>query len=138
MIAAICLGDDQRPGGAIAGAAVNGATDTDVFVAWVAHALIPCLIAGMVVIMDNLRPHKNPQVEKLIRAAGCTLLYLPPYSPDFNPIEPMWSKVKSIIRAREPRTKAALYDTIFDALACVTESDAKGFFTGMGYLPRET
>jgi transposase len=138
MIAAIRLDDDTHPGGAIAGAAVNGATDTDVFVAWVEHALVPCLADGLIVVMDNLRPHKNPQVETLIRNAGCTLRYLPPYSPDFNPIEPMWSKVKSMIRAREPRTQPALYDAIFDALESVTESDAKGFFTAMRYLPGDT
>ncbi len=138
MIAAICLGDQQNPGGAIAGAAVNGPTDTDVFVAWIKHALLPVLTAGMVVIMDNLRPHQSPLVRQLITSAGCSLLYLPPYSPDYNPIEPIWNKVKSHIRAAEPRTQAALHTALLEGLASISSTDARGFFTGAGYLPRKT
>ena len=83
--------------------------------------------------MDNLQPHKHDRVRRAIEAAGATLVYLPPYSPDFNPIEPMWSKVKQSLRSAAARTFAALIDAIKTALASITAGDCTGFYTGCGY-----
>lgn len=122
-----------RTAGPLAGAVVGGATDTDVFLTWVEHALVPALRPGETVVMDNLPPHKNPRVKTLIESAGCRLLYLPPYSPDFNPIENMWSKVKSHLRSAAARTYEALQTAITDALHAVTPADCHGFFRNCGY-----
>ena len=130
MIAAICLS------GAIAGAVVKGAIDGDVFTTWVREALLPGLKPGRIVVMDNLPAHKRPAVRRMIEAAGCELWLLPPYSPDFNPIEMMWSKVKQLIRGAEPRTFDALVQAVFDAMNAVTAHDAVGFFGHCGYLDR--
>jgi transposase len=83
--------------------------------------------------MDNLQPHKHDRVRQAIEAAGATLVYLPPYSPDFNPIEPMWSKVKQSLRSAAARTFAGLLEAIKAALASVSQADCAGFFTGCGY-----
>src|SRR5690606_576695 len=77
---------------------IPAATDTDVTVAFVEHVLVPELGRGQIVVMDNLSPHKAPRVRELIEAAGCRLLFLPPYSPDLSPIEQMWSKLKALLR----------------------------------------
>lgn len=122
-----------RTAGPLAGAVVSGAVDTDVFLTWVEHALVPHLLPGETVVMDNLPPHKNPRVRELIESAGCRLLYLPPYSPDFNPIEPMWSKVKSHLRSAAARTYETLQQAVTDALHAVTASDCRGFFRHCGY-----
>jgi len=122
-----------RMEGAIAGAVVKGAMDGDVFVVWVREALLPGLRPGDIVVMDNLPAHKRPIVRSIIEEAGCELWLLPPYSPDFNPIEMMWSKVKQLIRGCEPRTFEALAQAIFDAMDAVTSQDANGFFTHCGY-----
>jgi transposase len=127
MIAAV------RLGGAIAGAVVKGAMDGDVFVVWVRKALLPGLRPGDIVVMDNLPAHKRPAVRAMIEAAGCELWLLPPYSPDWNPIEMMWSKVKQLIRGAEPRTFEALVEAVFHAMDAVTASDAFGFFEHCGY-----
>jgi transposase len=128
MIAAI------RTNGPCAAAVVSGATDSDVFVAYVQHVLVPQLKAGDVVILDNLQPHKPQRVRELIEAAGAELLYLPPYSPDFNPIENMWSKVKQYLRSAAARTLEALMEAVDAALRNVTVSDCVGFFRHCGYL----
>jgi transposase len=83
--------------------------------------------------MDNLQPHKHARVRQAIEAAGATLIYLPPYSPDFNPIEPMWSKVKQRLRSAAARTFEALLAAIRDALQSVSSTDCAGFFRGCGY-----
>jgi transposase len=127
MIAAV------RVGGAIAGAVVKGPMDGDVFVVWVREALLPGLRPGDIVVMDNLPAHKRPTVRAMIEAAGCELWLLPPYSPDWNPIEMMWSKVKQLIRGAEPRTFEALVEAVFNAMDAITASDAKGFFEHCGY-----
>jgi transposase len=129
MIAAI------RLGGAIAGAVIKGPIDGDVFIAWVREALLPGLRPADIVVMDNLPAHKRPAVREVIEAAGCELWMLPPYSPDFNPIEMMWSKVKQLIRGLEPRTFEALAQAVFDAMDAVTAADAHGFFGHCGYQP---
>lgn len=122
-----------RLGGAIAGAVVKGAMDGDVFVVWVREALLPGLRPGDIVVMDNLPAHKRPAVGAMIEAAGCQLWFLPPYSPDWNPIEMMWSKVKQLIRGDEPRTFEALVQAVFKAMDAVTTEDAVGFFQHCGY-----
>ena len=127
MIAAV------RTSGPCAAAVVSGATDSDVFRAYVEHVLVPDLRAGDVVVLDNLQPHKAAGVAEMIEAAGATLLYLPPYSPDFNPIENMWSKVKQFLRAAAARTREALADAITAALNTVTAGDCRGFFRHCGY-----
>lgn len=130
MVAAV------RLQGAIAGAVVKGPMDGEVFLAWIREALLPGLRAGDIVVMDNLPAHKRPEVRKLIEAAGCELWPLPAYSPDFNPIEMMWSKVKQLIRGAEPRTFEALVQAVFNAMDAVTADDADGFFRHCGYTCR--
>ena len=87
--------------------------------------------------MDNLQPHKRPAVRGLIEAAGATLLYLPPYSPDFNPIEMIWSKVKRLLRSFAARTIDALHDAFGRAFAAVTTTDIAGCFGHCGYATSE-
>ena len=89
---------------------------------------------GDVVVLDNLQPHKASGVREAIEAMGATLLYLPPYSPDFNPIENMWSKVKAHLRAAAARTYETLQEAITTALQAVTVDDCRGFFRHCGYL----
>jgi transposase len=113
--------------------AIEGAMDSMVFRGYVQRMLLPTLQPGDVVVMDNLSPHKTQGVQDAIEAAGATLRYLPPYSPDFNPIESMWSKVKQHLRSAAARTHPRLVHAIGDALRCVTPSDCRGFFNGYGY-----
>jgi transposase len=112
---------------------IEGATDTEVFRTYVKEVLCPTLRAGDVVIMDNLTPHKSEPTLALIAAAGAQPLFLPAYSPDFNPIEKMWSKVKAHLRSAEARTLASLQDAIAAALAKVTAQDARAWFASCGY-----
>jgi transposase len=86
-----------------------------------------------VVVMDNLSPHKTQGVQEAIEAAGATVRYLPPYSPDFNPIESMWSKVQQYLRSAAARTHGQLVMAVGDAMRSVTPDDCRGFFTGCGY-----
>jgi transposase len=99
--------------------------------------LAPTLRSGDVVVMDNLSSHKRPQVRRLIEAAGATVLYLPPYSPDFNPIEMIWSKVKRLLRSFAARTIDALHDAFGRAFADVTPTDILGCFRHCGYATGE-
>ncbi len=114
----------------------DGATDTDTFVAFVRDGLVPHLVPGQVVVLDNLPAHESPQVDALIEAAGARVLRLPPYSPDFNPIEMAISKVKSILRTAGARTVASLLDAIGQAISCVTAVDAINFIRECGYADR--
>jgi transposase len=116
--------------------AVDGATDTDVFVAFTEHVLVPALRPGQTVVLDNLSPHKAPRVRALIEAAGCRLLFLPPYSPDFNPIEPAWSKLKALLRGAGARTTDALHAALSALVDAITPSDARAFFRHCGYAAR--
>jgi transposase len=122
-----------RTTGPCAAAVVTGATDSDVFLAYVQHVLVPELKPGDVVILDNLQPHKAKGVREMIEAAGAKLLYLPPYSPDFNPIENMWSKVKQHLRSAAARTFDALQEAVTAALETITPSDCAGYFRHCGY-----
>ena len=122
-----------RTSGPCAAALVDGPVDADVFRAYVTLVLAPALRPGDVVVMDNLQPHKASGVREAIEAAGATLMYLPPYSPDYNPIENMWSKVKQSVRGAAARTYDALQRAVWDALDAVTPADCRGFFRNCGY-----
>jgi transposase len=112
---------------------VEGATSREVFETYLEHVLTPSLRAGQVVVMDNLSSHKGGRVRELIESRGCELLYLPPYSPDLNPIEQAFSKVKGLLRRAEARTHAILIETMGQALSAVTARDTRGFFDHCGY-----
>ena len=122
-----------RLDGSTACMAIDGATDTEVFRAYVREVLIPTLRAGDIVVMDNLTPHKNEVTLALIEEAGACVWFLPPYSPDLNPIEKMWSKVKQVLRSFEARTHEQLLAAIASALSHVTASDARNWFASCGY-----
>ena len=122
-----------RLDGSTACMTIEGATDTEVFRAYVREILCPTLRPGDLVIMDNLSPHKSDPTLELIEAAGAQALFLPAYSPDFNPIEKMWSKVMSLLRGTEARTPGELVAAIGSALAQVTARDALGWFASCGY-----
>jgi transposase len=127
MIAAL------RVDGRTACMTVNAATDTEVFHSYIEQVLLPTLEPGDIVVMDNLTPHKSPRILALIEAAGAEALFLPPYSPDLNPIEKMWSKVKASLRRQEARTPEQLDQAIAVALAEVTAKDAASWFASCGY-----
>lgn len=122
-----------RLDGSTACMAIEGATDTEVFRAYVREVLIPTLRVGDIIIMDNLTPHKNEETLALIEAAGACVRFLPPYSPDLNPIEKMWSKVKQALRSLEARNHEELLAAIARALSQVTASDARNWFASCGY-----
>jgi len=122
--------------GMLAGASFDGATDTETFVTFVREFLLPHLRPGQVVVMDNLPAHKSPRVDELIESAGARVLRLPPYSPDYNPIEMAISKVKSILRAAGARAVESLLDAIGRALSAVTATDAINFIRESGYADR--
>jgi transposase len=113
--------------------AVEGATRREVFEAYLEHALAPTLKPAQIVVMDNLSAHKGERVRELIKQRGCELVYLPPYSPDFNPIEQAFSKVKDLMRRAEARTREALIEAMGVALSAVSARDAQGFFGHCGY-----
>jgi transposase len=113
--------------------AVEGATTRAVFEACVEQALAPALSPGRIVVMDNLSAHKGGRVRELVEGRGCELLYLPPYSPDLNPIEEAFSKVKGLLRRAEARTRGALVEALGEALGAVSARDARRFFEHGGY-----
>jgi transposase len=127
MIAAVRLKGPQAPW------LFDGAVDGELFLAWVQQGLVPVLQQDDVVILDNLATHKVAGVREAIEAAGARLEYLPPYSPDFNPIENLWSKVKQGLKSREPRTARQLFTAAGAAFATVTSEDCRGFFLHAGY-----
>jgi transposase len=124
------------PTGVTATMTVEGATDTDVFCAYISRVLKPTLRRGDTVVLDNLSAHKARQVRELVEGSGARLLYLPPYSPDLNPIEQCWSKIKTYLRGAKARTSGKLGDAIKRAFATVTESDARAWFEHCGYALR--
>jgi transposase len=113
--------------------AVEGSTTTAVFEAYLERVLSPWLGPGQVVVMDNLSSHKGSRVRQLIEERGCELIYLPPYSPDLNPIEEAFAKLKALLRRAGARTCEALIEAIGRALDALTASDARGFFEHRGY-----
>lgn len=120
--------------GIIASASFDAATDTELFVAFVADALVPSLRRGDVVVMDNLAAHKAPAVRRAIEQAGCRLILLPPYSPDFNPIEQAISKVKTALRKLARRDVPGLLDGIGQALRTISPDDAAAYIRHSGYV----
>jgi len=113
--------------------AVEGATTREVFETYVEHLLVPALRAGQLVVMDNLGAHRPKRVRELIEGKGCEVAYLPPYSPDLNPIEEAFSKVKHILRKLSARGKEALIEAMSRALGVVSTEDVRGFFAHCGY-----
>jgi len=111
----------------------EGPMDGEMFLAWVRQALVPSLRPGQTVILDNLATHKVKGVREAIEAAGARLEYLPAYSPDFNPIENLWSKVKQGLRSAEPRTWRELLKAVKIAVASVSADDCRAFFLNAGY-----
>ena len=113
--------------------AVEGATDREVFESYLQEVLAPSLRRDQIVVMDNLSAHKGERVRELVESMGCKLLYLPPYSPDLNPIEEAFSKIKGILRKAEARSREALVEAMGRALDAITLQDARGFFEHCGY-----
>jgi transposase len=113
--------------------AVVGSTTTAVFEAYVEQVLAPALRPGQIVVMDNLAAHKGGRVRELVEGSGCGLSYLPPYSPDLNPIEEAFAKIKSLLRKAEARTREALVEAMGQAISAVSARDAQGFFEHCGY-----
>ena len=112
---------------------IEGSSDTESFGLYIRKILIPSLKAGQIVLMDNLSVHKSKWVRDLIQEHGCQLWLLPSYSPDMNPIEEAFSKVKNLLRKAKARTLQALFEATAEALGSVSEEDARGFFEACGY-----
>jgi transposase len=112
---------------------IKGATNTAVFHAYVREVLIPSLRPGDIVVMDNLGAHKNELTLALIEQVGAEVRFLPAYSPDLNPIEMMWSKVKALLRKTQARNPSDMLAAIASALSSVTAQDSLGWFTACGY-----
>jgi transposase len=118
----------MRLGGVKGAMTIPEATDGDIFLAYIEHVLCPTLQAGDVVVMDNLSSHKVKEVRELIEARKAEVLYLPPYSPDLNPIEKAWAKIKQHLRSVRARTQQELDQAITDAIALITPENAKAWF----------
>ena len=114
---------------------LDGPMDGAAFLAYVTQVLVPELTPGDIVVMDNLPAHKVAGVRHAIEAAGATLLYLPPYSPDFNPIEMTFSKLKAILRKAAARTVDELWDVIAESLDDFTPEECRNYFAAAGYEP---
>jgi transposase len=124
-------------GGMGASMSIEGSADGDAFLVYVERFLCPTLKRGQIVVMDNLQVHKMKKVRELIEGCGCSVVFLPSYSPDFNPIEGAFSKIKGLLRKAKARSFGALVKATGTALSAVTEEDARGFFIHCGYgIPR--
>lgn len=119
--------------GLLAAMTIEAPTDGDVFLAYLEQVLCPRLCAGHIVVMDNLAAHKSPAVRACIEQTGARLLYLPPYSPDFNPIEQCWSKIKEYLRAAKARLLETLDQAVTEAIATVTAENTAAWFHHCGY-----
>lgn len=128
LIAALGLQGIQAPW------LLGGAMDRAAFEIYVEQVLAPTLRRGDIVLIDNLTPHKGSHTRQLIEARGACLEFLPPYSPDFNPIELCWSKVKTALRAAKPRTFESLLEALADAFGSVSHRDVKAWFAHCGYV----
>jgi transposase len=124
----------MRSGGVVAPVVIDGAMTGDLFVAYVEQQLVPVLSPGDVVVMDNLACHKRAGVEKALAGAGCTLMYLPPYSPDLNPIELAFSKLKAMLRKAEMRTVDGLWEFLGKAVDAFGADECRNYFRHMGYV----
>jgi transposase len=112
---------------------LEGAVDTEVFDAYVEKVLRPTIRNGEVIVLDNLTAHRASRIEKVAAECGATLIWLSPYSPDFSPIEMMWSKIKAAMRAAKARTREELEHAFDAALKLITEADCLGWFKHCGY-----
>ncbi len=121
--------------GIVAPFVIDGPVNRDVFDTWVERVLVPELRRGDTVIMDNLFSHKGPRVRAMIEAVGASLLHLPPYSPDFNPIEQVFAKLKPLLRKAAPRTIEALWSCIGKLVDLVTPNECGNMFAACGYDP---
>jgi transposase len=119
--------------GVIAAMSVDGAVDTETFDVFVSQVLVPALQPGDVILWDNLRVHHASTIKQAVTARGGTVLFRPPYSPDFSPIEPCWSKLKTFLRGCAPRTRAFLDDMLTRALLTLSLEDIQGWFRYCGY-----
>jgi transposase len=119
--------------GIVAASSFDAATDAEIFRQFIAEVLVPQLKAGQVVVMDNLACHKHPKIRQLIEGCGARVLYLPPYSPDLNPIEMAISKIKTLLRKLARRTVEGLFTAIPQALASITAEDATHYMLHCGY-----
>ena len=122
-----------RLDGVVAPMVIKGPLNGESFAQYIELSLVPELTAGDIVVMDNLPAHKSQRAADAIQTCGCTLVFLPPYSPDLNPIEPMWSKVKTILRAAAARTFETVVNAAGDALHAITTQDCDGYFRHCGY-----
>lgn len=129
LAAAVRLGE-----GVTAALAYDGPTDAAAFESFACQTLAPTLRRGDVVIWDNLQPHKVAAAREAVEARGARVLFLPPYSPDYSPIEPMWSKVKQSLRSAGAREDGALIAAIGSGLRAVTPQDVRGYFEHCGYV----
>ncbi len=127
MVAAV------RLSGPLAARSFVGAMNQERFEAWLAECLVPRLQEGDVVVLDGSSCHKSAKAREIIEQAGCRLLFLPPYSPDFNPDEQLWSKTKAILRKLKQRTVDKLLEAVYHAVDKVSAKDCKGFFRHCGY-----
>lgn len=109
------------------------ATNGEIFLTFIRHSLVPQLQVDDIVLMDNINFHKAPAVKEAIESVGARLLFLPPYSPDFSPIENMWSKIKSILRKVAPRTERQFKKAVAHAFKSITKNDLLGWFKHCGY-----
>ena len=124
-----------RLGGMTAPMVLDGPMDGPAFLAWIEQMLVPTLAAGDIVVMDNLPAHKPDAVRTAIEVTGATLRYLPPYSPDLNPIEMAFSKFKALLKKAAARTINDLWTAIAQALPQLTPNDCANYFTAAGYGP---
>lgn len=113
---------------------LDGPIDGESFLAWVQQFLAPTLREGDIVILDNLGSHKVQGVQAAIEAAGATLRYLPPYSPDFNPIEKLFSKLKALLRKAAKRSTEALWQVIGELLDTISPNECKNYLASSGYV----
>jgi transposase len=116
---------------------IEGATDAQAFEAYVEHFLAPTLEEGQVVVLDGLGAHRTDTVRELIEQKGADLLFVPSYSPDLNPIEEAFSKIKNIVRKAQARTREALVEAIALAISALTLEDVMGWFAHCGYHPQD-
>ena len=124
-----------RSSGIVAPYVVDCPVNRDIFEAWVEQALLRKLRPGDIVVMDNLSSHKGPRVRALIESRGASLLYLPPYSPDFNPIENAFAKLKALLRREAARTVDALWSAIGRLIDLITPQECQNMFAAAGYDP---
>lgn len=122
-----------RSGGMVAPCVFDGPVNAESFLAWIVQFLVPTLRPGDIVVMDNLSSHKNPAVRAAIRAAGAKLFYLPPYSPDLNPIEKAFSKLKTLLRKENARTFEQVEKAIAELLGQITPQESSNYFQAAGY-----